>query len=110
MCNSAVCIFEQKISDVALSSEENDLRRGFTAACMLPSNQGLLCITADQQFLFYSLLKHSKEDLDMSLCKRLIGYNEEIVDMKFVGEDENFLAVATNLEQVDFILSPYCGY
>lgn len=110
MCNSAVCIFEQKISDVALSSEENDLRRGFTAACMLPSNQGLLCITADQQFLFYSLLKHSKEDLDMSLCKRLIGYNEEIVDMKFVGEDENFLAVATNLEQVDFIVSPYCGY
>ncbi|KMT19395.1 hypothetical protein BVRB_1g012450 [Beta vulgaris subsp. vulgaris] len=108
----AVCIFEQKISDVALSSDENDLRRGFTAACMLPSNQGLLCITADQQFLFYSLLKHSKEDLDMSLCKRLIGYNEEIVDMKFVGEDENFLAVATNLEQVRVydLASMSCSY
>uniref|UniRef100_A0A803LHZ0 Uncharacterized protein n=1 Tax=Chenopodium quinoa TaxID=63459 RepID=A0A803LHZ0_CHEQI len=103
----AVCLFEQKTSDVAFSPDENDLRRGFTAACLLPSDQGLLCITADQQFLFYSPLKHSEEDLCLSLCKRLIGYNEEIVDMKFLGEDENFLAVATNLEQVASLLLPY---
>lgn len=70
---------------------------------MLPSDQGLLCVTADQQFLFYSLLKHSKEDVGLSLTRRLIGYNEEIVDMKFLGDDENYLAVATNLEQVDFL-------
>jgi U3 small nucleolar RNA-associated protein 13 len=29
-----------------------------------------------------------------------VGYNEEVVDMKFVGDDEKFLALATNLEQV----------
>ncbi|XP_021737664.1 transducin beta-like protein 3 [Chenopodium quinoa] len=108
----AVCLFEQKTSDVAFSPDENDLRRGFTAACMLPSDEGLLCITADQQFLFYSPLKHSEEDLCLSLCKRLIGYNEEIVDMKFLGEDENFLAVATNLEQVRVydLASMSCSY
>lgn len=107
----AVCLFEQKTSDVAFSSDENDLRRGFTAACMLPSDQGLLCITADQQFLFYSLVKHSKE-VSLSLCKRLIGYNEEIVDMKFLGDDEKFLAVATNLEQVRVydLASMSCSY
>ncbi|KAL6579147.1 hypothetical protein OROMI_009363 [Orobanche minor] len=31
--------------------------------------------------------------------KRLIGYNEEIADMKFLGEEEQFLAVATSVEQ-----------
>ncbi|KAL2894329.1 Transducin beta-like protein 3 [Bienertia sinuspersici] len=108
----AVCLLEQKTSDIAFSPDENDLRRGFTAACMLPSDQGLLCVTADQQFLFYSFLRHSKEDLGLSLSKRLIGYNEEIVDMKFLGDDENFLAVATNLEQLRVydLASMSCSY
>lgn len=39
--------------------------------------------------------------LKLMLSKRLVGYNEEIVDMKFLGEDEQLLAVATNLEQVN---------
>ncbi|XP_057532002.1 protein TORMOZ EMBRYO DEFECTIVE isoform X1 [Amaranthus tricolor] len=96
----AVCLYEQKASDIAFSSEENDLKRGFTATHFLPSDQGLLCVTADQQFLFYSVSNQSKEDVGLHLCKRFIGYNEEIVDMKFLGDDEKFLAVATNLEQV----------
>ncbi|KAK9757313.1 hypothetical protein RND81_01G155600 [Saponaria officinalis] len=108
----AVCLFEQKTSDVVVGSDQDDQRRGFTAARMLLSDQGLLCVTADQQFLFYSPLKHSEEVLDLGLSKRLIGYNEEIVDMKFVGEDENFLAVATNLEQVQVydLASMSCSY
>ncbi|KAH9609357.1 hypothetical protein KSS87_015340 [Heliosperma pusillum] len=108
----AVCLFEQKTSDVAFSSDQDDQKRGFTAAHMLPSDQGLLCVTADQQFLFYSPLKHSEEVLDLGLTKRLIGYNEEIIDMKFLGEDENFLAVATNLEQVQVydLASMSCSY
>lgn len=46
--------------------------------------------------------------MGLHLCKRLIGYNEEIVDMKFLGDDENFLAVATNLEQVNILFSFCC--
>ncbi|GAB4845207.1 hypothetical protein Ancab_038618 [Ancistrocladus abbreviatus] len=108
----AVCLFEQKASDVAFSSDSDDLRRGFTAATMLPSDQGLLCITADQQFLFYSARKGTEEAFDLILGKRLIGYNEEIVDMKFLGEDEDLLAVATNLEQVRVydLSSMSCSY
>lgn len=82
-----------------VSTDEDGSQRGFTAATMLPSDQGLLCVTADQQFLFYSL-GYSNEKLQLNLNKRLIGYNEEIVDMKFLGDDEKFLVIATNLEQV----------
>ncbi|XP_019186859.1 PREDICTED: transducin beta-like protein 3 [Ipomoea nil] len=95
----ALCIFEQKQSDVTVSSEREDTQRGFTSAVILPTSQELLCATADQQFLIYSP-KESDGILGLVLTKRLVGYNEEIADMKFLGEDEQFLAVATSVEQV----------
>lgn len=107
----AGCIFEQKTSDVTASIDEDGSHRGFTSAVMLPSDQGLLCVTADQQFLYYSL-ECTEELLQLNLTKRLVGYNEEIVDMKFIGDDEKFLALATNLEQVRVydLASMSCSY
>ncbi|XP_027329548.1 transducin beta-like protein 3 [Abrus precatorius] len=107
----AGCMFEQRTSDVTVSIDEDGSRRGFTSAVMLASDQGLLCVTADQQFLFYSL-ECSEELLQLNLTKRLVGYNEEIVDMKFMGDDEKFLALATNLEQVRVydLASMSCSY
>lgn len=78
------------------------MRRGFLSAVVLPSDLGLLCVTADQQFLFYCPMKSAGGMLQLNLYKRLVGYNEEILDMKFLGDDEQYLAVATNLEQVNF--------
>ncbi|KAL6537870.1 hypothetical protein OROHE_012157 [Orobanche hederae] len=66
---------------------------------MLPLGQGLLCATLDQQFLIYGVDKHADGGLNLFMRKRLIGYNKEIVDMKFLGEEEQFLAVATSVEQ-----------
>lgn len=56
----------------------------------------IMCVTADQCLLFYE----SVNGEELQLYKRLVGYNEEIIDLKFVGEDANRVAVATNLEQV----------
>ncbi|CAD6262511.1 unnamed protein product [Miscanthus lutarioriparius] len=49
---------------------------------------------------------------ELSLYRRLIGYNDEILDLKFVGEEEQYLAVATNLEQVRVydVASMSCSY
>lgn len=107
-----VLLFEQKSSDLAVSSENEEVKRGFTSAMMLPLGQGLLCATADQQFLIYDLDKHADESLDLALRKRLIGYNEEIADMKFLGDEEQFLAVATTVEQVRVydLASMSCSY
>lgn len=97
--NSAVCLYEQRSSDETPSSDES--RRGFRSAVMLPSDEGLICVTADQQFLFYSAMKSSEETSQLNLYRRLVGYNEEVLDMRFLGEEEQYLAVATNQEQVD---------
>ncbi|CAD5197446.1 unnamed protein product [Musa acuminata subsp. malaccensis] len=108
----AVCLYEQQSSDVTLGSDEDDLRRGFLSAVVLPSDLGLLCVTADQQFLFYCPMKSAGGMLQLNLYKRLVGYNEEILDMKFLGDDEQYLAVATNLEQVRVydVASMSCAY
>ncbi|KAI3918510.1 hypothetical protein MKX01_041830 [Papaver californicum] len=108
----AICLFEQGSSDVAISSNKDELKGGFMAAVLLPSDQGLLCLTADQQFLFYSIAISDEEAFCLKLSKRLVGYNEEIVDMKFLGGDDQFLAVATNIEQVRVydLTSMSCSY
>ncbi|KAF5810790.1 putative transcription factor WD40-like family [Helianthus annuus] len=99
--HGAVCLFQQASSDVTVSKDdEEEAKRGFTSAVMLPSGQGLLCVTADQEFLFYSPIESQEGRFQLNLNKRLVGYNEEIVDMKFVGVEEQFLAVATSVEQV----------
>ncbi|XP_072988874.1 protein TORMOZ EMBRYO DEFECTIVE [Typha latifolia] len=107
----SICIFEQQSSDVTLSSDKDDSRRGFISATILPEDQGLLCVTADQQFLFYCM-RSVEGTFELNLNKRLVGYNEEILDMKFLGEEEQYLAVATNLEQVRVydLASMSCAY
>ncbi|KAJ8762065.1 hypothetical protein K2173_006667 [Erythroxylum novogranatense] len=109
---SAVCVYKQKASDVSVNSDVNESKRGFTAVVMLPLDQGLLCLTADQQFLFYSSFVNHKGKFKLILNKRLVGYTEEILDMKFLGEEEKFLAIATNLEHVQVydLESMSCSY
>ncbi|KAL9993316.1 putative transcription factor WD40-like family [Helianthus debilis subsp. tardiflorus] len=76
---------------------------------MLPSGQGLLCVTADQEFLFYSPIESHEGRFQLNLDKRLVGYNEEIVDMRFVGVEGQFLAVATSVRVYD-LGSMSCSY
>ena len=96
-------MFEQKNSDIIVNAAADDAKRGFSAAFMLPTDQGLLCVTVDQQFLVYSPVEQLEGTSELVLRRRLVGYNEEIVDMKFLGNEERFLAVATNTEQVNFL-------
>lgn len=107
----ALCLFEQKSSDIAVSSGDEDSKRGFISALIMPASQELLCVTADQQFFIY-YPEESEGSLNLLLRKRLVGYNEEIVDMKFLGDEEQFLAVATSVEQVRVydLTSMSCSY
>ncbi|XP_060204098.1 protein TORMOZ EMBRYO DEFECTIVE [Lycium barbarum] len=95
----ALCLFEQKSSNITVSSDDEDSKRGFTSALILPASQELLCVTADQQFFLY-YPEGSEGSLNLVLRKRFVGYNEEIADMKFLGDEEQFLAVSTSVEQV----------
>jgi len=102
--SSGTCIYKQQASGATHGSDKDDAERGFTSAVILPSDQGLLCATGDQQFMFYHPMKSSEGAFQLNLYNRLVGNNDEILDMKFLGEEEQYLAVATNLEQVFIVL------
>lgn len=110
--DSALCLFEQKSSDISVSFDKDEVKRGFTSAMMLPSSHGLLCVTSDQQFLLYNPVEDPVGSFNLILSKRLIGYNEEIADMKFLGEEEQYIAVATSVEHVRVydLASMSCSY
>lgn len=106
------CLYEQKTSDTTICSDEEESRRGFIYSVVLPKNGGLLCVTSDQQFLYHHSTQNAEGIFELNLHRRLVGYNEEIVDLMFLDKEENFLAVATNLEQVRVydLLSMSCSY
>lgn len=53
-------------------------------------SQSLIEVSANHNVCFYKL------DCSFSCRKQMIGYLDEILDIVFFGENENFLAVATN--------------
>ncbi|XP_020580785.1 transducin beta-like protein 3 [Phalaenopsis equestris] len=108
--SSAVCIYKQKSSDATCGSANSGV--GFVSALVLPLNQGLLCVTADGQFLFYHPEKSSDGTFQLILYRRLIGYNEQILDMIFLGDEEQYIGVATNSEQLQVydLESKSCSY
>lgn len=64
---------------------------------LLPSGQNNLIalITTEQNILIYQVNKK-----DLNLVKQLIGYNDEILDLCYMGKDDRFLAVATNSKNI----------
>ncbi|KAG0460503.1 hypothetical protein HPP92_020800 [Vanilla planifolia] len=107
---SAACIFKQISSDISHGSAKSGV--GFTSAVLLPLNQGLLCVTSDEQFLFYRPEKSFDGEFQLSLYRRLVGHIEQILDMVFLGDEEQYLGVATNSDQVQVydLASTSCSY
>ncbi|CAG8448620.1 3935_t:CDS:10 [Scutellospora calospora] len=55
----------------------------------------LTAITSDQNILFYHI------NSGLRRVKQIIGYNDEIIDLAYVGKGETHLAIATNTEQIN---------
>ncbi|TPX70250.1 hypothetical protein SpCBS45565_g01894 [Spizellomyces sp. 'palustris'] len=60
----------------------------------LQKSNTLVAITSDQNILFYDLTSGLKR------TRQIAGYNEEVLDLKFMGPEDTHLAVVTNTEQV----------
>lgn len=100
LSEGAVCVYEQSSSDAVIASDKGEAKGGFLGAVLMSLAEGIMCITGDQRLLFYDVMETDNGKFDLRINKRLIGYNEEVIDLKFVSGDMNLLAVATNLEQI----------
>ncbi|ORX60478.1 WD40 repeat-like protein [Hesseltinella vesiculosa] len=59
-----------------------------------PHAQQLIAITNDQNILYYSIADQLKR------VKQVVGYNDEVVSVMYLGADDTHLAAATNSEQL----------
>ncbi|XP_066291530.1 transducin beta-like protein 3 [Branchiostoma lanceolatum] len=91
------CVFSHKRPSIETSENQSkpdhDQSYLLTQTLLNTQTDTIATVTYDHNILFYKLQ-------DFSLTKQLVGYNDEVLDIKFLGEDDSHIAVATNSEQV----------
>ncbi|KAJ1797476.1 U3 small nucleolar RNA-associated protein, partial [Coemansia sp. RSA 2399] len=75
-------------------TKELNAKHAFVNVLYLPGSQRLVAVTNDQNMLFYSATSQ------LERVHQVVGYNEEIIDMAYVGKAQEHLAVATNTEHI----------
>ncbi|KAG1526209.1 hypothetical protein G6F46_005425 [Rhizopus delemar] len=73
---------------------EKNSQHTITDIVYIKNTQTLAAVTNDQNILMYSL-EHQLERV-----KQIVGYNDEVVDVAYIGQDETHLAAATNSAQL----------
>ncbi|KAG0326945.1 U3 small nucleolar RNA-associated protein 13 [Dissophora globulifera] len=79
---------------IAKQKEEQGSKSGISDVLYLTESQQLASITSDQNVLFFNI------EQNMKRVKQIVGYNDEIIDVAYIGEEESHLAVAANSEQI----------
>ncbi|KAJ2356963.1 U3 small nucleolar RNA-associated protein [Coemansia sp. RSA 2618] len=75
-------------------AKDRNAKHAFIDVIYLPESQSLCAVTNDQNLLFYGATGQLKR------VRQIVGYNEEIIDMAYIGQEHKHLAVATNTEQL----------
>ena len=83
-----VCQTQSAVSDVS--------NPGYNYSRLLSNSKQIVCVTNDHRFDFFKVE-------NLKLEKHLIGYNDDILDIKVLGKDESFIVVATNSPQIKVI-------
>ncbi|KAI8354162.1 WD40-repeat-containing domain protein [Blakeslea trispora] len=73
---------------------EKNSKHTLSDVVYIEKTQTLAAITNDQNILMYSL-EHKLERI-----KQIVGYNDEVVDIAYLGENDTHLAAATNSAQL----------
>ncbi|KAG0072281.1 U3 small nucleolar RNA-associated protein 13 [Linnemannia elongata] len=79
---------------IAKQKEEQGSKSGISDVLYNTTSQQLVSITSDQNILFFDV------ENDLKRVKQIVGYNDEIIDVAYIGEEETHLAVAANSEQI----------
>ncbi|CAH1795467.1 unnamed protein product, partial [Owenia fusiformis] len=89
---SGKCLLSQEDSIVSQATDperQDDQDMRITHAMRVPSLDALAVVTFDHNIILYNIE-------ELTLKKQFVGYNDEVLDVKFLGEQESHLVVATN--------------
>ncbi|RXN19837.1 transducin beta 3 [Labeo rohita] len=91
----ARCVFTQTLPDAPdLNTEDGDLDpRSLMHLLPMPQSNRLVTVTAEHNILVYQMP-------DLTVQQQFVGYNDDILDVKFLGKDDTHIVVATNSSQL----------
>lgn len=94
--SSARCVFTQtlpaSLSDPEEGYEDGD-PRSLTHCLPLPTSSRLATVTVEHNILLYQLPT-------LTIQQQFVGYNDEVLDVKFLGKEDSHIVVATNSSQL----------
>ncbi|XP_072299505.1 transducin beta-like protein 3 [Eucyclogobius newberryi] len=91
--STARCVFTQPLPSTLTSSDDSEEKeddpRSLTYLLHLPASSRLATVTAEHNILLYQLPA-------LTTQQQFVGYNDEVLDVKFLGETDSHIVVATN--------------
>ncbi|NP_001080042.1 transducin (beta)-like 3 L homeolog [Xenopus laevis] len=92
---TAVCVYGQTLPHITEgnSTEEEANEHSLTHCLLIPDLSQVATVTAEHNILMYDLQ-------NLQLKKQFAGYNDEVLDVKFLGPSDSHIVVATNSPQL----------
>ncbi|XP_067858937.1 transducin beta-like protein 3 isoform X1 [Heptranchias perlo] len=91
---SGRCIYSQCVPGKPRNENEDDAdEQSLTHCMMVPATKKLTTVTAEHNILSYDLRT-------LKLERQFVGYNDEVLDVKFLGPSDTHIVVATNSPQL----------
>ncbi|CAG5897727.1 unnamed protein product [Menidia menidia] len=91
--STACCVHTQTLPSTLTAGpkdeEEEDNSRSLTYLFHLPASSRLAAVTAEHNILLYQLQS-------LTTQQQFVGYNDEVLDVKFLGKGDSHIVVATN--------------
>ncbi|MCI4385087.1 hypothetical protein PGIGA_G00046290 [Pangasianodon gigas] len=93
--SSARCVFTQTLPSAAASQsvQEDGDPLSLLYCLFLPLCNRLATVTAEHNILFYQLPS-------LTVQQQFVGYNDDILDVRFLGKEDSHIVVATNSSQL----------
>ncbi|KAI8984486.1 WD40-repeat-containing domain protein [Mycotypha africana] len=79
---------------IKAQAPEKNASHAISDVIYLQTTQTLAAVTNDQNILMYSLERR------LERVKQIVGYNDEIVDVAYLGQEARYVAAATNSAQL----------
>ncbi|KFO77110.1 Transducin beta-like 3, partial [Cuculus canorus] len=87
---TAACVYTQP---VPFELKEEASERSLTQCMLVPARNEVVTVSVEHNIILY-------DAQTLQLRKQLAGYNDEVLDVKFLGPDDSHIIVATNSPQL----------
>uniref|UniRef100_A0A8C3M008 Transducin beta like 3 n=1 Tax=Chrysolophus pictus TaxID=9089 RepID=A0A8C3M008_CHRPC len=90
---TAACVYTQPVPFEPVESEEEASEHSLTHCMLVPERNEIVTVSVEHNIVLY-------DAQTLQLRKQLVGYNDEVLDVKFLGPGDSHIVVATNSPQL----------